>query len=77
MICTYATATLFRLNKKINDAKVQQSELNAVVTAQEIENDRMRYAIEHKDDAAFKADFARTDLGLLGADDHVFYDSAY
>lgn len=77
LLLLYASFTILRLRVKISDL---QAEADALRQKQEeliIQNSELEYKLEHSNDDDVIADIAKDELGLIGANEKVYYDSDY
>jgi len=74
-IVIYASVTLISLRRQIADASARQETLQQQIAEMEAANAELEYALEHSSDEDVLAGIARDELGLVGADEKVFYDN--
>lgn len=75
VLLAYGLITLTVLAGKIGDVQAEQDLLRQQAQDLEIHNAQLEYSIEHSTEDDVIADIAKDELGLVGSDEQVFYDS--
>ena len=75
LLLIYALITLFGLRSKMAELKAENAALEQQKTELEVQNAELEYKLEHSDDDDVISDIARDELGLVGANDQIYYDS--
>lgn len=75
-LVVYAVVTIVSLQGKTSAVRAEQDALRQEIAELEINNAELEYAIENKDNDDVIAGIARDELGLIGPDEKVFYDSS-
>ena len=76
VLVVYAVVTIVSLQGKASAVRAEQDALRQEIAELEINNAELGYAIENKDNDDVIAGIARDELGLIGPDEKVFYDSS-
>ena len=76
VLVVYAVVTSVSLQGKTSAVRAEQDALRQEIAELEINNAELEYAIENKDNDDVIAGIARDELGLIGPDEKVFYDSS-
>lgn len=76
VLVVYAVVTIVSLQGKASAVRAEQDALRQEIAELEINNAELEYAIENKDNDDVIAGIARDELGLIGPDEKVFYDSS-
>ena len=76
VLVVYAVVTIVSLQRKTSAVRAEQDALRQEIAELEINNAELEYAIENKDNDDVIAGIARDELGLIGPDEKVFYDSS-
>ena len=76
VLVVYAVVTIVSLQGKTSAVRAEQDALRQEIAELEINNAELEYAIENKDNDDVIAGIARDELGLIGPDEKVFYDSS-
>ena len=76
VLVVYAVVTIGSLQGKASAVRAEQDALRQEIAELEINNAELEYAIENKDNDDVIAGIARDELGLIGPDEKVFYDSS-
>jgi len=75
ILIIYASVTLISLRQQVAEAAARQEELRQTITELEVKNSELEYSLKHSGDSGVLGGIARDELGLVGPDDKVFYDS--
>ena len=70
-----AAVTLVTLRRQAAEAALYQDELQQTIADLEVKNSQLEYSLKHSNDSDVLGDIARDELGLVGPNDKVFYDS--
>lgn len=76
VLVVYAAVTIVRLQGKTSLVRAEQDSLRQKIAELEINNAELQYAIDNSTDDDVIAGIARDELGLVGPDEKVFYDSS-
>ena len=76
VLVVYAVVTIVSHQGKASAVRAEQDALRQEIAELEINNAELEYAIENKDNDDVIAGIARDELGLIGPDEKVFYDSS-
>ena len=75
ILIIYAAVTLVTLRRQVSEAAAYQAELQQTITDLEVKNSQLEYSLKHSGDSDVLEEIARDELGLVGPNDKVFYDS--
>ena len=75
ILIIYAAVTLVTLRRQVSEAASYQAELQQMITDLEVKNSQLEYSLKHSNDSDVLGGIARDELGLVGPNDKVFYDS--
>lgn len=75
ILIIYAAVTLVTLRRQVSEAASYQAELQQTITDLEVKNSQLEYSLKHSGDSDVLEEIARDELGLVGPNDKVFYDS--
>ena len=75
ILIIYASVTLLSLRQQVAEAAARQAELQQTIAELEVNNANLEYSLKHSGDSDVLGGIARDELGLVGPDDKVFYDS--
>lgn len=75
ILFVYAAVTLVSLMGKTAQQNAESEALRQQAAELEIHNAELEYAVDNSTDDDVIADIAHKELGLVGSDEKVFYDS--
>ena len=75
VLIIYAVVTLITLMGKISEVHAERDAFRQQAADIEIHNAELEYAVSNSTDDDVISDIARDELGLVGPDEKVFYDS--